>query len=279
DSLFHLSTSLCPAHRKKIFNTVRQRLDDKLPVLCISTQLIEAGVDVDFNSVIRFLAGLDSIAQAAGRCNRNGNLDMAQVYVVNPQDEAIDMLHDIKEGREKALRIFSENDETELLDPEVMSLYFSYYFYERANIMSYPLTAQQAGRRDTLLSLLSDNHLNIGMEKNAIKLQQSFKTAGKAFKAIGSPTQAVIVPYDDKGKEIIAGLCADFEPAKAFQLLKEAQKYSVNVFPNVWRQLVEAEAVKPVQKGEEIYFLDERYYSKYFGLATEIVSEMDINIG
>jgi len=234
---------------------------------------------VDFNSVIRFLAGLDSIAQAAGRCNRNGNLDMAQVYVVNPRDEAIDMLPDIKEGREKALRIFSEKDETKLLDPEVMRLYFSYYFYERANLMSYPLTEKQAGRKDTLISLLSDNGRNIGQVEKAIKLQQSFKTAGKAFQAIDSPTQAVIVPYDDKGKEIIAGLCADFEPAKAFQLLKEAQKYSVNVFPNVWRQLVEAEAVKPVQKGEEIYFLDERYYSKYFGLATEIVSEMDINIG
>ena len=278
DSLFHLSTSLCPAHRKKIFNTVRQRLDAELPVLCISTQLIEAGVDVDFNSVIRFLAGLDSIAQAAGRCNRNGNLDMAQVYVVNPQDEAIDRLPDIKEGREKALRIFSEKDESELLDPEVMSLYFTYYFYERANLMSYPLTAQQAGRSDTLLSLLSDNHLNIGMEKNAIKLQQSFKTAGKAFKAIDSPTQAVIVPYGDKGKEIIAGLCADFEPAKAFQLLKEAQRYSVNVFPNVWRQLIEAEAVSPVQKGEEIYYLNERYYSKDFGLSTEEVSKMDTQI-
>jgi CRISPR-associated endonuclease/helicase Cas3 len=278
ESLFHLSTSLCPAHRKKIFNVVRQRLEDKLPVLCISTQLIEAGVDVDFNSVIRFLAGLDSIAQAAGRCNRNGNLGMAQVYVVNPQDEAIDMLHDIKEGREKALRIFSEKDETELLDPEVMSLYFSYYFYERANIMAYPLTEQQAGRRDTLLSLLGNNGRNIGMEKNAIKLQQSFKTAGKAFKAIASPTQAVIVPYGDKGKEIIAGLCGDFEPAKAFQLLKDAQKYSVNVFPNVWRQLQKAGAVRPVQEGEEIYYLDERYYSKDFGLSTDEVSKMDTQI-
>lgn len=278
DSLFHLSTSLCPAHRKKIFNVVRQRLEEKLPVLCISTQLIEAGVDVDFNSVIRFLAGLDSIAQAAGRCNRNGNLDMAQVYVVNPQDEAIDMLNDIKEGREKALRIFSERKETELLDPEVMSLYFSYYFYERANIMAYPLTEQQAGRRDTLLSLLSNNGKNIGMEKNAIELQQSFKTAGKAFKAIASPTQAVIVPYDDKGKDIIAGLCADFEPAKAFQLLKEAQKYSVNVFPNIWRQLQKAGAVRSVQKGEEIYYLDERYYSKDFGLSTDEVSKMDTQI-
>lgn len=107
-TIFHLSTSLCPAHRKEIFAKVRKRLDEELPVLCISTQLIEAGVDVDFNSVIRFLAGLDSIAQAAGRCNRNGNLPTAEVFVVNPQEEQINMLKDIEIGRDKALRIFQK---------------------------------------------------------------------------------------------------------------------------------------------------------------------------
>lgn len=277
DSIFHLSTSLCPAHRKKIFNTVKQRLDNELPVLCISTQLIEAGVDIDFNSVIRFLAGLDAIAQAAGRCNRNGNLPMAQVYVVNPQNEPIDMLPDIKEGRDKALRIFSENEEAELLNPDVMRQYFFYYFYERAHLMAYPLTEKQAGRNDTLLSLLSDNRLNIGRTQ-PLQLRQSFKTAGKAFKAIDAPTQAIIVPYGE-GKEIIAGLCADFEPDKAYQLLKQAQKYSVNVFPNVWRKLKEAQAVMSVQEGEEIYHLDERFYSNDFGLSDEVVSLMDIQIG
>ncbi len=274
DSLFHLSTSLCPAHRKEILTTVLERLDKKLPVLCISTQLIEAGVDIDFNSVIRFLAGLDSIAQAAGRCNRNGNLSTGQVFVVNPKEETIDKLLDIKIGREKTLRIFSETKDVELLNPEVMSRYFAYFFYERADLMAYPLNEKQAGRKDTLLNLLSDNNKNVGREKNTIKLQQSFKTAGKAFKAIDAPTQAVIVPYG-KGKKIIAGLCAEFEPAKAYHLLKQAQKYSVNVFPNVWQKLNKVQAVRSVQDGEEIYYLDERYYSNYFGLSTEVVSDMD----
>lgn len=273
-SLFHLSTSLCPAHRKEILASVRRRLADELPVLCISTQLIEAGVDVDFASVVRFLAGLDSIAQAAGRCNRNGKHPKGVVHVVNPLEEKIDMLEDIREGRDKSLRVLSEMAEADLLAPEVMNLYFSYYFHSRADEMVYPVTAKQAGRDDSLLSLLSDNSRNIGRAKNALRLQQSFATAGRIFQAIDAPTQAVIVPYRE-GEEVIAGLCAASDPAKAYELLKRAQKYSVNVFPNVWKKLREQRAIYPVQEGEEIYCLHKEYYSLKFGLSTEEVNSME----
>lgn len=281
DVLFHLSTSLCPAHRKVILGKVNDRLDAGLPVLCISTQLIEAGVDVDFNAVIRFLAGLDSIAQAAGRCNRNGKHEISQVFVVNPRDESISMLDDIRIGRDKANRVFSEHEHLDFLGPQAMTRYFSYYFYERADLMKYPLTEQQAGRTDTLLNLLTDNPCNVGREKDSCKrmfrLQQSFKTAGQSFASIEAPTQPVIVPYD-KGKDIIANLCADFAPSKAYGLLKQAQKYSVNLFPNIWEKLVSEKAVHAVKDGEEIYYLDERYYSDHFGVSTEAVSEMVIHI-
>ena len=274
--LFHLSTSLCPAHRKTILDQVRQRLDSELPVLCISTQLIEAGVDVDFASVIRFLAGLDSIAQAAGRCNRNKRWPQATVHVVNPQQESIDMLHDIKEGRDKAQRILTEKKDADLLDPDIMNLYFRYYFYSRAEEMDYPVTENQAGRQDSLLNLLSNNHFNIARTQ-PLQLRQSFKTAGKIFKTINAPTEAVIVPYGE-GEEIIAALCADPEPAKAYKLLKRAQKFSVNVFPNVWKELKGKGALIPVQKGEEIYYLDKRHYSDSFGLSIEEVSSLEPQI-
>ena len=276
DSLYHLSTSLCPAHRRAILGTIRDRLDEEKPVLCISTQLIEAGVDVDFASVIRFLAGLDSIAQAAGRCNRNKKRPLGHVYIVNPKEEKIDLLHDIREGRDKALRVISEKGEVDLLSPEVMKLYFSYYFYSRGKDMDYPVTAKQIGRDDSLLNLLSDNRMNIGRNIQLF-LKQSFGTAGKIFNAIDAPTRAVIVPYKE-GKEIIVGLCADPEPAKAYKLLKRAQQYSVNVFPNVWKKLKDADALMPVQEGEEIYHLDERFYDPDFGLSTEAVSLMRCEI-
>ncbi len=277
--VYHLSTSLCPAHRKEIFSEVNDRLDRQRPVLCISTQLIEAGVDVDFNCVIRFLAGLDSIAQAAGRCNRNGNFDTCQVYVVNPDEENIDLLEDIKIGRDKAERILDEGGHEDFLSPWAMNRYFFYYFYERAKIMSYPLSAKQAGRQDSLLNLLSDNYLNVGRDQDPqraiFKLQQSFKTAGRAFKAIDAPTQAIIVQYGG-GREIVAGLCAEYEPAKAYDLLKKAQQFSVNLFPNVWEKLKKAGAVHPLQEGEEIYYLDERHYSDAFGVSVEMANDMDI---
>ena len=170
------------------------------------------------------------------------------------------------------MRIFSEYKDDELLDPEVMTQYFAYYFYERSDLMAYPVTAKQAGCEDTLLNLLSNNGRNIGRTQPG-QFRQSFKTAGQVFKAIDAPTQAVIVPHG-KGKEIIAELCGEFEPAKAYKLLRQAQKYSVNVFPNIWRKLIDADAVFQIQ-GEELYFLDEQYYSDDFGLSTEIVSAMD----
>ncbi len=276
ESLFQLSTSLCPAHRKVIFAKVKARLKNNQPALCISTQLIEAGVDVDFASVIRFLAGLDSIAQAAGRCNRNGLRKEATVHVVNPAEENIDLLTDIKVGRDKAQRVMDEGFD-DLLAPDAIKQYFNYYFYDRAEEMSYPISAKKLGRDDDLLNLLSCNAVNIGRNKNTLLLQQSFMTAGKMFKAIDSPTQAVIVPYGEEGKDLIAELgrvAKEFDVKTYRALLKQAQKFSVNVFPNVWKQLQNEGAVHEIQPDEGIFYLDEKYYSDEFGLSVKPCNKM-----
>ena len=277
-SLFHLSTSQCPAHRKKILDEIRCKLDNEEPVLCISTQLIEAGVDVDFGSVIRFLAGLDSIAQAAGRCNRHGRRCKGAVHVINPEKESIDSLPDILIGRDKAERVLRDEVNQDILAPSVMKKYFKYYFFDpsRSDDMSYPVSEKYAERTDNLLNLLSDNERSIA-EKNGLRLRQSFMTAGKAFKAIDAPTEAVIVPYEE-GKEIIAELCAvakEFNPRRYYDLLKKAQKYSVNLFPNIRKQLMDVGAIYEIQKEEGIYFLDSRYYSDAFGVSTQPVNLLE----
>lgn len=271
--LFHLSTNQCPAHRKALFETIKQRLKQKLPVICISTQLIEAGVDISMACVIRALAGLDSIAQAAGRCNRHGeNRDKGTVWVVNLKNEPLAMLPDIQQGQIQAVRLFEEFANQDILQPEAMKQYFQYYFYQRSDEMVYPIPNSTSG---SLLDWLSDNPLNVGKQHHNGKMPllcQSFKSAGKVFQAIDAPTKAVIVPYGE-GKDLISILCGDYNPQIFYQTLSKAQRFSVNVFPNIWEKLEKEKALIPIAD-TGIYYVEERYYSDEYGLCVDEVGKM-----
>ena len=283
---YHLSTSMCPAHRRTILTAIRERLEQQLPVLCFSTQLIEAGVDVDFGAVIRFTAGLDSIAQAAGRCNRNGLRDIGTVHVVNPQNERIEMLQDICIGRGKAERVLDEYEDNPLqfgndrIGLEAMKRYYTYYFFDRQSEMDYPLSDKAIGHTDTLLNLLSANSLAVHEHNKKgkapdIYLRQSFMSAAKAFKAIDAPTRGVIVQYGKEGQAIVTDLCAAYLPDKEFDMLRRAQQLTVNVFSNVLERLTKAGAVQEIQEGTGILYLDYRYYSDEFGLSETPVRNME----
>lgn len=288
-AVFHLSTDMCPAHRKAELLKVRARLDQGEPTLCISTQLIEAGVDVDFGVVIRYLAGLDSIAQAAGRCNRNGKSAKGIVHIVNPkqEDEKLTSLPDIAKGREIAKRVLDDYaaDTTRytnnLFGPVALSDFYRYYFFERQNEMDYAVAASALGRDDTIANLLSENSTTVaecrrkhGSAPERL-LNQSFMAAAKAFKAIDAPTQGIVVPYGAEGADIVARLHAAFDVELDVPLLRRAQQFTVNVFPHVLEKLKQAGAVTEAKPETRILTLDPRYYSPQFGLATEPVSTME----
>ena len=278
EGLFHLSTNQCAAHRKAIFDTIKARLKNGEPVICISTQLIEAGVDISMACVIRALGGLDSIAQAAGRCNRHGEKeDKGQVWVLNLQEQDFTrILPDIQAGKNHAERVFRDFAGQDILQPAAMERYFEYYFYQRSDEMSYSVKNSATG---SLLDWLSDNALNPYGEKNNKRskplplLMQSFKSAGRAFQAIDAPTRALIVPYGE-GTELIAKLCGEWNPQEMHRTLQKAQRYSVNVFPNVWDKLQKENALHETIEGSGIYYLDERYYNNEFGLSLDETSEM-----
>ena len=278
EALFHLSTNQCAVHRKSIFDTIKARLENKQPVVCISTQLIEAGVDISMACVIRALGGLDSIAQAAGRCNRHGEKDgKGQVYVLNLQEpDFTRFLPDIQAGKTHAERVFRDFTGQDILQPEAMKRYFEYYFYQRSDEMSYSVKNSTTG---SLLDWLSDNALNPYGEKNNKRskplplLMQSFKSAGRAFQTIDAPTHAVIVPYGE-GAELITKLCGEWDPQEMHRTLQKAQRYSVNVFPNVWDKLQKENALYETIEGSGIYCLSERYYNDEFGLSLDETSEM-----
>ena len=286
EALFHLSTNQCAAHRKAIFDTIKGRLDKEQPVICISTQLIEAGVDISMACVIRALSGLDSIAQAAGRCNRHGEKEgKGQVWVLNLQEQDFTrILPDIQAGKTHAERVFRDFTGQDILQPEAMKRYFEYYFYNRSNEMVYPIN--EKAKKDGLLHWLSDNCFNRGAKfsgylKNDILrnrdlyplLMQSFKSAGRIFQVIDAPTHAVIVPYGE-GAELIAKLCGEWDPEEMYDAKKKAQRYSVNVFPNVWDKLQKENALHETIEGSGIYYLNERYYNDEFGLSLDETSEM-----
>ncbi len=281
----HLSTHMCPAHRRERLAYIRARLTAGLPIICVSTQLIEAGVDVDFGAAIRSLAGLDSIAQTAGRCNRNGRLTVGRLHVVDASEENLTNLPEIRVACRSAQRVlddFRENSERyghNMFGPGAMEDYYRYYFFERREEMSYPVVLAD-GRKDTVLGMLSDNgnaisdYRRVHKQNPRIHFTQAFMTAAKAFRAIDVPTRGVIVPYGKEGQEVIGELCSAYAIEKQYELLRKAQQFTVNVFPHVLQELVENRAVRRVQENVEILYLDERYYSEEFGMSTEQVTEM-----
>ncbi len=286
---YHLSTNMCPSHRMAVLDKVKACLHDKKPVICVSTQLIEAGVDISFGSVIRYLAGLDSIAQAAGRCNRHGERSTpGDVLIINPAEENIDMLNDIRIGKEKTERLlgeFTDNPErlgNNRISPEAMELYYQYYFYQRANEMDYPVGPNSVvGRVDNLFNLLSVNSLSVEEHKRKndnkcpeIPSRQAFMTAAKSFQAIESVARGIVVPYGEEGKDIINRLCFVKELKKQYKIIRRAQRFSVNVFPNVLKKLQDQQAVRETQTGSGILYLDDRYYSDEFGLSVLPVRDM-----
>jgi len=288
ENVFHLSTNMCPKHRKTILDQVIDCLDpsNPKPVVCISTQLIEAGVDVDFGAVIRCLAGLDSIAQAAGRCNRNGRQQgLGIVQIVNLYNENLDKLPEIRTAQDVTLRILDEykNNPTDFdkdrIGHKAMKRFYKYYFYKRAYEMSYPLSRGEIGR-DDLLSLLSTNQQSVGEYKRkygspSLYLRQSFKTAGEHFRVIDAPTEAIIVPYNEEAKLIIAKLSAKLSLKEERALLKTAQQYSVNIFPYMIKKIQEGKALFQTYEESGIWYLDDQYYSKDFGVSLEPVSQME----
>lgn len=285
--VYHLSTNMCPAHRLNVLNIVKARLDNKQPVICVSTQLIEAGVDIDFGTVIRYMAGLDSIAQAAGRCNRNGKRKTGRVYIVNPKNESLDKLKDIKIAAADADRVLREfKNSPELFDSDrlgikAMQQFYKYYFYNRSKEMCYPVPANNnvVGREDNLFNLLSLNSFSVSEYERvhntspSIPLKQSFQSASKAFHAIDSPTRGVIVPYGKEGEDIINQLCDVVMIEKQYKLLKVAQRFSVNLYPYELEDMGKKKAIREVQKDSGIFYMDYQHYSDEFGWSKEIVTE------
>lgn len=259
-----LTTDLCPAHRLNILDRLRKNLDPKTKrvTLCVSTQLIEAGVDVSFDCVIRAEAGMDSIIQAAGRCNRNKENSTPQsVFVVDVQGERLSRLPEIKDGKSVTARVFREKQGTNLLSDEVINRYYQYYFYDQQK-------GENIGKMDfrtkddetTIFSLLGNNPLGMiayqnRNNKNYAGLPSAFRTAADEFSVIDGVQIGVVVPYGDAMKLVDAFLSC-YNPKGKMRILKQLQRYTVSVYSNSLDEIKQAASLVD----DTFYLLSPDYY-------------------
>ena len=261
--VYQLTTYMCAAHRMDIIEEIKELLvnaDKKL--ICISTQLIEAGVDISFDMVIRSIAGLDSIAQAAGRCNRNAEQVLGKVYIVDYEDEKISGLKDIRIAQDATRSVILDKTFDNLLDQSAMDLYYRQYFYERNNEMEYLYEKEDTSLFE-LLSSNSKRRKHLGSEY-MYPMAQAYRAAGEHFQVIDDKDSVgVIVPYKE-AKDYVQSLKGAYSMSEIKLFLKKLQRYTVNVYRNdrLFQSLISRQAMDSSILDGKVYILDEGYYDE-----------------
>ena len=213
--------------------------------------------------MVRSLAGLDNAAQAAGRCNRNGEKrKICPVYIINFKDEVLGNLAEIKTAQDISQHIIRYNENADLLSVDIQSSYFRQLFSHNKEKLDYPANGT------TLLELLSTNKKKAEAHNlRPDRLLQAFKIAGTLFEVIDSHTASVIVPYNAEAESLIVRLDDDITPKEAAEILRKAQKYTVSVYMGTKKALEENGAIHITPN--DIIVLDERFYNSEFGITTE----------
>lgn len=209
----HLSARMCGAHRAQVIGTIRARLRNQESLRVVSTQLVEAGVDLDFPVVYRAMAGLDSIAQAAGRCNREGQLPhKGRVYVFNPPKPSPSGL--LRKAEDAAHQVIYGSS-GEPLEPANFSRYFD-LFYGSVNNHD----------QEDILNLLV---------RDAAKGQFQFRTAASKFHLIPDEGQRPVFVFWGEGWDLIQQLKRE-GPRR--DLLRRLQRHAVTLYDYQWKKLL-----------------------------------------
>ncbi|MDR0916668.1 MAG: CRISPR-associated helicase Cas3' [Oscillospiraceae bacterium] len=279
--VIYITTNLCPEQRHRIIEEIKAFPKDE-PLICVATNLVEAGVDFSFDAVVRSLAGLDNAVQAAGRCNRNGdNPNGGKVYIVEYRDENISPLRSVKSARDSARALlyqFAQNPEkyeSDLISPSAMDAYYAIHIGSNRKLLNFPVAKRKHAElfRDgtTLLDLLSCNAAAAhDAEKNRVPnypLAQSFNLAGELFSVIDDDGEGIIVPYGDGVKYIEELRNPYLSSRQVYAITRKAQRYTVSVHKRVLAQLLKYRAVELLECG--VYALEKRYYDEKFGLLTD----------
>lgn len=229
----YLTTNLCAQHRSDKIRSIKEALEDRQErIIVVSTNLIEAGVDLSFACVYRSMAGLDSLAQTAGRCNRNGELAQGVIHLITLEGEHTGNMVDLQRGIGAAESVIFQYEKSEkkdsLLTPVWMDEYYRRIYESAADSMNFPVTDLDTN----IVELLSE-----GFEPQEKKnyMNQAYQTAGKAYRIIDDRSFGVIVPYKD-GERIIESIRNTSDMAEIKTYIRQAQRYTVNLRENQWKK-------------------------------------------
>lgn len=221
----HLTTLMCARHRSQVLAEVRQRLQDGLPCRLVATSLIEAGVDIDFPKVLRAEAGLDSIAQAAGRCNREGRrpLESSEVLVFAPENEEWAPPQQLRQFASVAAEVLRQYPE-DPLSPDAITRYFRQLYWQKGD------RELDAG---DLLGMLEAKRLD-GIP---------FETLASKFRMIDNVQMPVIIPFDNDARDALR----DLQFAEGCgAIARSLQPYIVQLPRQGYDALYKVGAIQPV---------------------------------
>ena len=276
---FHLSAAMCQAHRKAVLSQIKTALEENRrggpKVLCVSTQVIEAGVDISFGAVIRLTAGMDNAVQTAGRCNRNGESgELAPAYLITCSDERLGVLREIQDAKTATLQLLSafRRDPAQfggdLASGAAIACYYTNLYHGMSEgAQDYPLND-----RRTLFDLLSVNEAYTagwpGMEQ--FGLHQAFRSAGRAFQVFDQETTDVLVPYGE-GTAIIEALgssAVQRDWRRQRELLEQAKPYTISLY-QYQKELLEKQHGLAAYLDGCVLALSPEFYHKDTGLTLE----------
>ncbi|HHD64044.1 MAG TPA: CRISPR-associated helicase Cas3' [Desulfobulbaceae bacterium] len=224
DDYFHLSALMCPAHRSQRITEIKERLADKKKCRVVSTQLIEAGVDIDFPVVLRAVAGIDSLVQAAGRCNREGKLPYPGEFFVFMPEWCLPPGH-FRQCADAAQTVFRHHGD----DPfslDAVEEYFRTFYW------------QQGNERLDAKGILTD------LEEDMGRLNFPFRQVSQKFEVIPDGQESIIIPWDKKAEGLVEALRYAEHPGG---LMRRLQPYVVQVPPKALSSLVTVGSVEKVR--------------------------------
>lgn len=235
----HLSAAMCPQHRTLVLNEIRRRLAGGHDCRVVATQLVEAGVDLDFPVVFRALAGLDSLAQAAGRCNREGKLEqgLLEIFVAETQPPPGELRRALDAGRIIAGRHQGTPDL--FGNPALYTDYFLQYYQTPGD----PRRIQEH------------------------RTYYRFKRVAEEFQMIENGQESLVIPFDAEASNLVARSRSADGPTRL--LRRRLQRYSVAIPRQQMKGIREAGAALETAEGSGILVLHEAHralYDERFGL-------------